>query len=238
MDKIKEIYQHNGTDWGDAIPIGVDAEYIDVVESGTTKSLTAVLAEIVEGQPDVYIATYDSTTYAELNSAIESEKIIIVKNIPYDNCYITAYMNHVTTTSSKIELFGLVELMDNRAWNVDIEITSSSVWTATVEHKDSFMLYDFTLSIDVTIPSCQQDIPNTSVPNVDVIIDDTLGADWAIASLVKYEVKDASGNRLNVWPVCAFSMNTQKTLRLRMMAAGPNAKVARSISGAMLLKSR
>lgn len=29
MEKIKEIYQHNGTDWGDAIPIGTDAEYVD-----------------------------------------------------------------------------------------------------------------------------------------------------------------------------------------------------------------
>lgn len=32
MKKIKEIYQHNGTDWGDAIPIGTDAEYVDITE--------------------------------------------------------------------------------------------------------------------------------------------------------------------------------------------------------------
>ena len=105
---------------------------------------------------------------------------------------------------------------------------------------DPFMLLDFSLIIDVSIPSCLNDIANTSIPNVDVSITDELGADWAIASLAKYEVFDAEtgGNRINVFPVCMFSMNKQKTLRLRMMAAGPNAKTAKRISGAVLLKHR
>lgn len=42
MDKIKKIYQHNGTDWGDAIPIGVDAEYVD---GATTTPTTNTIAK-------------------------------------------------------------------------------------------------------------------------------------------------------------------------------------------------
>ena len=102
------------------------------------------------------------------------------------------------------------------------------------------MLLDFNQIINSSIPSCLNDISNTSIPNVDVLITDEMGADWAIASLAKYDVADAEtgGNRINVFPVCMFSMNSQKTLRLRMMAAGPNAKTAKRINGALLLKHR
>ena len=47
-----------------------------------------------------------------------------------------------------------------------------------------------------------------------------------------------TGNRINCWPVCQFSMNGQKTLRLRMMCGGTTDKVAKRISGAILLKHR
>ena len=105
---------------------------------------------------------------------------------------------------------------------------------------EPFRLKDFsqTFATDINIPSCQQDIANTSIPNVDVKITGTEAENFAIAGLVKYEVTDANGARLNVWPVCQFSMDGQKTLRLRMMAAGPNSKAAKRISGAILLKHR
>lgn len=121
-----------------------------------------------------------------------------------------------------------------------IPVQSVNGMTGDVVVPDPFMLLDFGHIIDVSIPSCLNDIANTSIPNVDVSITDKLGAEWSIASIAKYEVFDAEtgGNRINVFPVCMFSMNRQKTLRMRMMAAGPNEKHAKRISGALLLKHR
>lgn len=110
---------------------------------------------------------------------------------------------------------------------------------------EPFRLQDFTQQINVTIPCITEDISNTSIPNVDIdldVIDPTgqLNQNFAIASLAKYEVFDApsGGNRLNVTPVCSFSMNGQRTLRVRMMCAGNQRKTAMRIAGALLLKHR
>ena len=110
---------------------------------------------------------------------------------------------------------------------------------------EPFRLQDFTQQINLTIPHCNQDIANTSIPNVDIdldIIDPTgqLNQNFAIAGLAKYEVYDATsgGNRINCWPVCSFSMNGQRVLRIRMMCAGSTGKTARRIAGALLLKHR
>lgn len=111
--------------------------------------------------------------------------------------------------------------------------------------KEAFMLKDFNQQINITIPSVTQDIANTSIPNMDIdldVIDPTgeLNTKYAIAGLVKYEIYDATsgGNRLNAFPVCSFSMNGQRTLRLRCMVGGPNSKTARRVQGALLLKHR
>ena len=110
---------------------------------------------------------------------------------------------------------------------------------------EPFRLQDFTQQINLTIPHCNQDIANTSIPNMDIdldIIDPTgaLNQSFAIAELAKYEVYDATsgGNRINCWPVCLFSMNGQRVLRIRMMCAGTTGKTARRIAGALLLKHR
>ena len=110
---------------------------------------------------------------------------------------------------------------------------------------EPFRLQDFTQQINVTIPSITTEVANTAIPNVDVdlnVIDPTgaLNESFAIAGLVKYEVYDATsgGNRLNVTPICSFSMNSQRVLRIRMMCAGPSSKTARRIAGALLLKHR
>ena len=108
--------------------------------------------------------------------------------------------------------------------------------------KEAFALKDFNQQINLTLPSVTQDIANTSIPNMDIdlnVIDQTgeLNTKYAIAGIAKYEIYDAAsgGNRLNAFPVCSFSMNGQRTLRLRCMVGGPNSKTARRISGALLL---
>lgn len=115
------------------------------------------------------------------------------------------------------------------------------------EHREIFHLQDFTQTFPsgITVPNCTQDIANTSIANIDInldIIDPSgdLGNNYAIASLAKYEVYDATsgGNRINCWPVCSFSMNGQRILRIRMMCGGTSNKIAKRIAGAMLLKHR
>lgn len=111
--------------------------------------------------------------------------------------------------------------------------------------KNAFMLKDFTQQINANIPPVTQDIANTSIPNIDVdldVIDPTgvLNTNYAVAALAKYEVYDAAsgGNRLNAFPVCSFSMNGQRVLRIRMMVGGTQYKQAYRIAGALLLKHR
>lgn len=103
---------------------------------------------------------------------------------------------------------------------------------------EPFRMSDFSQNLNINIPSCQNDIPNTSIPNIDVTITGTVAENFALAGLLKYEIMDASNNRLNVFPVCVFSMSGQTILRVRMMAAGPDAKNARKINGTILLKHR
>lgn len=110
---------------------------------------------------------------------------------------------------------------------------------------EPFRLQDFNQQINVTFPCVTEDIANTSIPNMDIdldVIDPTgqLNQNFAIASLAKYEVYNASsgGSRLNVFPVCSFSMNQQRTLRVRMMCAGSTRVTGLRISGALLLKHR
>ena len=122
----------------------------------------------------------------------------------------------------------------------DVEISIADLQYQINSLGEPFRLKDFsqTFATAITIPSVTTDIPNTSIPNVDISISGEEAAEFAIAGMVKYEVKDASGNRLNCFPVCTFSMEGQKILRVRMMVAGNDSKQAKSISGAILLKHR
>lgn len=132
-------------------------------------------------------------------------------------------------------------LVADGTYYVDAEVDGVVIKLATkayVDSKDPFMLMDFNQTLDLSLPYCTENIANTSIPNVDVVISDELGAEWAIASLAKYEVKNANSQRVNCWPVCSFSMNGQKTLRIRMMCAGTSRQTVASINGAILLKRR
>lgn len=95
-------------------------------------------------------------------------------------------------------------------------------------------------TIDINIPSCTQDIANTSIPKMTYSITGQEGFDYQIVGMIAYEVFDsASGsNRINCWPVCQFTGNGQKELSVRWMCAGPNSKNAKKVSAWILLKHR
>lgn len=186
-----------------------------------------------------FTAIYGATTYAELTAALSADRAVIVKDVPYNGDTLTMLVNWWEDTGSAVEIESITTAQGDLC-DCDITATSADAWTSTFVSRDPFMLLDFSQKLSINIPVCTSDVANTGIPNIDVAINDTLGADWAIASLAKFEVYDAAtgGNRINCWPVCQFSMNGQKTLRLRMMCAGTSAKAAGRIQGAILLKHR
>lgn len=94
--------------------------------------------------------------------------------------------------------------------------------------------------LNVTIPTCTQEVANTSIPKLTFTISDTEGADYQIVGMISYEIFDAAsgGNRINCWPVCQFTSNGQKELTVRFMCGGTSSKTAQRISAWVLLKRR
>lgn len=82
---------------------------------------------------------------------------------------------------------------------------------------------------NVKIPFVTENISNTAIPNIDLSISDTEGEDYQIAGMLAYEMFDINNQRINCMPVCQFTQNTQKTLRIRMMAAGTGTEETRPI---------
>ncbi|MBR2674982.1 MAG: hypothetical protein IKE52_05985 [Mogibacterium sp.] len=95
-------------------------------------------------------------------------------------------------------------------------------------------------TLNVEIPTCTEDISNTSIPKMVFSIDNVEGADYQIVGMLAYEVFDAAsgGNRINCWPVCPFTGNGQKELSVRWMCAGTTRKTAKRINAWVLLKHR
>ena len=104
-------------------------------------------------------------------------------------------------------------------------------WTTL---QQEFLLLDFNQSVNVNAPA----IASGSNPvNIDVNVPESYQADWKISSLPKFECKNGT-TRVDVVFGSAFSMNGQKTLRLRTFACGTETKQITSIAGAMLLMKR
>lgn len=97
-----------------------------------------------------------------------------------------------------------------------------------------------TSTLNATLPCVTEDVANTSIPNIDMSITGEEGNNYQIAGMIAYEVFDAAsgGNRINCFPACQFTMDMQKTLRVRFMCAGTQRKTAKRISCWVLLKHR
>lgn len=174
-------------------------------------------------------ATYDDTAVRGSISVLQTEQTQAQSSI---SVLQTALSNVQTAMSGKAEQTALESAVD------DLQFQINGLG-------EPFRLQDFNQQINITVPSVSKDIANTDIPNIDIDLDvmdptGALGTNFAIAGLTKYEVYDATsgGNRLNVFPVASFSMNSQKQLRVRMMCAGANDKAAKRIVGAILLKHR
>lgn len=105
---------------------------------------------------------------------------------------------------------------------------------------EPFRVKQWSNSSNVEIPTCTEDIGNTSIPKMIFSIDNVEGADYQIVGMLAYEVFDAAsgGNRINCWPVCQFTGNGQKELSVRWMCAGTTRKTAKRINAWVLLKHR
>lgn len=104
---------------------------------------------------------------------------------------------------------------------------------------EPFRVKQFSLStLNATLPCITEDIANTSIPNIDLSITGEEGNNYQIAGMLAFEVFDTNNARINAFPACQFTMNTQKTLRVRFMCAGTQRKVATRISCWVLLKHR
>lgn len=89
--------------------------------------------------------------------------------------------------------------------------------------------------IDVSIPSCVNDIPNSSIDRIDLTIPQEFVSDWRVLSLCTWELFDEQEKRINAIPVSIFTINGRTTLAFKMVTIGPNSKNAKRIKCEVLL---
>lgn len=105
---------------------------------------------------------------------------------------------------------------------------------------EPFRVKNWASSFTVEIPTCTEDISNTSIAKMVFSITGEEGEQFQVVGMIAYEVFDAAsgGNRINCWPVCQFTGNGQKELSVRWMCGGTTRKTAKRINAWVLLKHR
>jgi hypothetical protein len=105
---------------------------------------------------------------------------------------------------------------------------------------EPFRVKQWASSFNVEIPTCTEDISNTSIAKMVFSITGEEGEQFQVVGMIAYEVFDAAsgGNRINCWPVCQFTGNGQKELSVRWMCGGTARKTAKRINAWVLLKHR
>ena len=121
-----------------------------------------------------------------------------------------------------------------------VELTSETkLADLGIDNRTDTMLFDFGLDLDKTILSVTSTASQDSVANaIDAKMPADLHEDWKIAGLVKWELKDASGKRIEAMPTTVFTMDGQTTMRMWFRTPGSENKVVKRFSGAMLLTKR
>ena len=107
---------------------------------------------------DVFVATYNTTTFSELASAITSAKSIILKNINNSNLLFDMVVNMSSLGTSGINLKGVV-YDQSILYKVSVTVTTSNVWSNTFEEvldvatDDDYGLVKLNSSESVTLNS-------------------------------------------------------------------------------------
>lgn len=153
------------------------------------------------------------------------------------------YKAELTQQSDVFSVAAPVSDLVNVQW-VDrlngIDVNAQLATKAYVDGRDPFMLLDFNQAVSggVLTPCTDDTMPTSAATGrIDIALREELQADWAIASLAKYEVKNGS-TRVPAFPVASFSMTQQTVLRVLFKTAGTVTKDFTSINGAILLKHR
>lgn len=81
---------------------------------------------------DVFVATYNTTTFSELAPAITSGKSIILKNINNSNLLFDMVVNMSSLGTSGINLKGIV-YDQSTVYKVSVTVTTSNAWSNTFE---------------------------------------------------------------------------------------------------------
>lgn len=81
---------------------------------------------------DVFVATYNTTAFSELASAITGGKSIILKNINNSNLLFDMVVNMSSLGTSGINLKGIV-YDQSTVYKVSVTVTTSNVWSNTFE---------------------------------------------------------------------------------------------------------
>ena len=93
-------------------------------------------------------------------------------------------------------------------------------------------------NLNITVPSCAQDMANTDIPKLTFKITGQEATDYQVVGMIAYEVFGSDGKRMNYIPVCQFTGQGQTELNVRGCVMGPDSKTAASISAWVLLKHR
>lgn len=101
-----------------------------------------------------------------------------------------------------------------------------------------FLVKKWAADLDITVPSCTQDMANTDIPKLTFKTTGQEATDYQIVGMIAYELFGSDGKRMNYIPVCQFTGQNQTELHVRGCVMGPNSKTSSSISAWVLLKHR
>lgn len=104
---------------------------------------------------------------------------------------------------------------------------------------EPYRLYDFNQTVSGTLfpVTSNTGITGTETGRIDIDIGESMAADWAIASMCKWEIFNGS-TRVDAFPMYEFSMQQQRILRVGFRTSGTENKTFTKIQGALLLKHR
>ena len=109
--------------------------------------------------------------------------------------------------------------------------------------ESEFKLVDFAVTVpssSVLTPMSNDVLPQAGSNNgvVDISVKPEFVDEWAMCSLVKWEVFNSANQRIVAVPTFSFSMDGQKTLRVGFKTCGSTNVPFTTVSGAVLYKHR